>query len=321
MHPQFSKKFCIQEIEEPSGIVVGFRSISGDFRRALPVANGPTVIVGGSQIFAFITEDNALHVGLLSELETSLRGFSRRRPDSLAIALQIMELIGDDDDKRRARIRMRSHILSRAGNTAARAFYEGSVLRSLLWEKLIKGASSSEAAARILRARSKIGLSVETEGSVTIDLSTLDPKDYDGTSNLHLSYELQREVDFISDDSGPSGHALHPSYRAVIEAISQAGGRNLISFDAVDSLIDGDASLEYLEDFFSTLSREGISISEVGLENGEDEIEYLFPDYPPFLYGLQGIPIDSSNGRGRRNTVAGGPSIWSRIIRFFSSER
>src|SRR5437870_1787053 len=104
--------------------------------------------------------DGPPNVGDLDKLRPLLRDFVASFPNHAAIILQILELIGDPAEKREARHRMRSMVLDSAGTEAAYSFYEGSLLRSALWDHLRAYATDENAARRILGLRSRVGVNI-----------------------------------------------------------------------------------------------------------------------------------------------------------------
>ena len=194
--------FAVQEVDEYSLLIAGFRVLVGELAKEIKIVDGPMVRIFGPQIYAFITEDGIPHAGTLTEIEPILRDFLSRCPDRVAISLQIAELIGTSQEQHTARTRMRHVIRDRSGAASAHSFYEVSALHSALWDRVVKGAPSAQAADRILRSRSRIHPTVRTDGAITIDLSLLDPKDYSGTTSERIEEMLSTE--FIAVEPGES---------------------------------------------------------------------------------------------------------------------
>jgi hypothetical protein len=182
----------VQEIDERLDLVIGFKVLDGDTSAAIAPRNRAVSIVGKPQIYVFVTEDGCAHAGPLSELETTLRTFVIAHPNHPAVCLQIAELIGTLEEKREARQQMTRVIAERSGSGAAQAFYQGSVLRKVLWDHLLAAAPNGAAAARILLARRRLGLNIAKDGVVTLDLSSLDPADY-RNSEAELLREISNE--------------------------------------------------------------------------------------------------------------------------------
>jgi hypothetical protein len=196
--PGESNVWLVQEVDELSGVVAGFKILEGDVNSPIPVANGPTSRVGGPLIYAFVTEDGVGQAGTLVTLGPLLQAFIIRRPERSAIKLQIAELIGTTEEKRAARTAMRRTVLERSGETAAHRFYEGSMLRHVLWARLIANASDEDAARRILALRKRTNVKVGASGEIILDLSALSPSDYSGTTAGILTKELEAEFERIA---------------------------------------------------------------------------------------------------------------------------
>jgi hypothetical protein len=75
-------------------------------------------------------------------------------------------------------------------------------MRSVVWDRLVAGATNVEAARRILRRRSNIRLQIELNGSVSLDLSALDSKDYSKIDISQLTSEIQNELQYVTPVDG-----------------------------------------------------------------------------------------------------------------------
>jgi tetratricopeptide (TPR) repeat protein len=180
----------VQEIDEYRNRVSGFRVLEGDTSTEREIVSGPSSRIGETQIYAFVAEDGTPHVGTLKKIEPALRSFCDQVSSRPAVSLQIAELIGNAKEKQAARVRMRRIIERRSGPSTANAFYEGSVIRTELWDRLLANASGEDAAKRILNARSRLAAMIQPDGSISLELSAIDPSDYVGTT----SAELQRDL-------------------------------------------------------------------------------------------------------------------------------
>jgi hypothetical protein len=156
-HPALTTLGAVQEIDEQSDIVRGFRPLEGDLEEAFQLKDGWFSIIGCPQLYVFVNEYGDVHIGTLPNITGELNDFCRRCPDDIPIVLQIAELIGRTDEKRVARKQMKAIIAQQSGAAAAHSFYFGSVLRKVLWDELIAKATDANAVARILAARSHIG--------------------------------------------------------------------------------------------------------------------------------------------------------------------
>jgi hypothetical protein len=78
---------------------------------------------------------------------------------------------------------MRRVIHEGSGASAAKAFYEGSVVRATMWDRLVREAWNSRAAKRILQARNKISGYINPDSSIKFDLSALNETDYTNSAN------------------------------------------------------------------------------------------------------------------------------------------
>src|SRR5262245_40804728 len=106
-HPTNPNLRLIQDVDEVTGKIGGFRALDGHISSPDVISLvGPLAQPGGDVIYAFIGEDRSIHAGTLTEIESELRDFLNRNSKRTAVALQIFELIGSDQDKKHARSAM-----------------------------------------------------------------------------------------------------------------------------------------------------------------------------------------------------------------------
>jgi hypothetical protein len=91
-------------------------------------------------------------------------------------------------------------IRTRTGIGSARDFYEGSVLRAALWERVLRMASSAEAAQRIVQVRSKLNATFD-KGKIRLDLTALPPEDRATIDEHKLAADLEAEFSPVFSDS------------------------------------------------------------------------------------------------------------------------
>jgi hypothetical protein len=193
----------VQEIDELTGHISNFRLLETNDRMAPCIeVSRPLLKVRTGQfpVHAFIDEKGKVHIGTLEQLGNILRAFLSSHPNSTALKLQIVEMIGDDYEKKISRIKMRNLVASTSGSNAARAFYEGSALRVTLWQRLASLAGSEEAARRILDARSKLSATITEDGSIKINLEALSPEDREAINQEQLQNELKNDFSEIEVD-------------------------------------------------------------------------------------------------------------------------
>ena len=166
----------VQVNDEITGRITEFLSLDDAKPQIIPVA-GHSVAVGDEKIYAFMASLEEIRVGTLDALRTALEQFAEANASRAGLVLQIRELIGSHEEKKIARIRMQTLLLEEQGKIAAQSFYEGSVLRAVLWECLVSIALNREMARRILSVRSRLRAQVTANGSIALDLSALSPDD------------------------------------------------------------------------------------------------------------------------------------------------
>jgi hypothetical protein len=189
----------VQEQDEYRDVVGAFKTLEGPLSKGIPVLETKVATLGGPTLHAFRTPDGVLHVGTLEELRPTLVNFTEAG-EHPAVILQIRELIGDTNQKARARMIMFERIRSRTGVGSARDFYEGSALRAALWERILRMATSAEAAQRILRVRSKLDATLDG-GKIRLDLSALAPEDRASIDECKLVRDLEAEFGSVAQDS------------------------------------------------------------------------------------------------------------------------
>jgi hypothetical protein len=237
--PAAMNRWLVQDVDEASERIAGFRKLEDHESEVIPITNGPIAHVNGPQIYTFVTKDGKVIAGELRELEPILRAFLDHSVEN-AVRLQIVELVGTATEKRNERQRMRQIILQKSGPVAAESFYQGSVLRIALWGVLLSKASDKDAAKRILMARNKVDIRVEQNGEINVDLSALNPEDYSNLPTSQIISNLEEEFQPIRGhmkmtESSPGSFTKNfgwnqrpPGLRALYDAI-QAGFGGIIA--------------------------------------------------------------------------------------------
>jgi hypothetical protein len=185
-HPTDPQLLVIQEVDELSGRVCAFRSFEHQKSQLVHVAAGSSVGIDEEQLYAFFVTPNNVSIGTLATLRATLERFAETNPSRGALILQIKELIGSDQEKKVARVQMRKLLLDAQGAAAARSFYEGSVLRSVLWNRLLSVATSKEMSKRILQVRGRLSASINQYGQIVLDLAALSEEDRAAIDNTKL---------------------------------------------------------------------------------------------------------------------------------------
>lgn len=134
-------------------------------------------------------------------MSPALRSFASRFPSRHSIVLQIAELIGKPQEKKQARLAMRGAVARVAGARSARAYYEGSALRSAVWANLLAAAPSAEIARRILSVRARLGASVNAHGNLELHLDALDPSDRVLIDEENLKRAILTEFALVGGES------------------------------------------------------------------------------------------------------------------------
>jgi hypothetical protein len=197
-YPDDPSLLAVQEIDELNGRIRGFRILE-DSNAPLISVPRLTASVGDDQVYAFISSSNAVHVGSLQALRPSLASFAEANFLRHSIIVQIKELIGTGEEKKVARARMRKFLLEEQGAAAARSYYEGSVLRSILWNCLLCVATDSEMAKRILLARGQLSATVKSDGTIALDLSALSEEDQQSLDHAELIAAILLEFEPAPD--------------------------------------------------------------------------------------------------------------------------
>ncbi|MET4480834.1 hypothetical protein [Bradyrhizobium sp. F1.13.3] len=189
----------MQEIDELTGRVAGFRILE-DFQSPIqPLESSLTASIGDPQVYAFVPTATSMHAGSLRVLRPRLASFAEANPNRHGIVVQIRELIGTGQEKKVARARMRTLLLEQQGAAAARSYYEGSVLKSILWSCLLASAIDAPMCRRILHARGQLSASVNADGTISIDLSSLSADDQKHIDIEKLISEIMLEFELPPD--------------------------------------------------------------------------------------------------------------------------
>jgi hypothetical protein len=202
-HPHSANARLIQEVDELTDVVARFVTLQNYNFEGVSLSGQPQVyaVLGQPMIYAFFTEDAVAHVGTLDELAATLEAFVHRKPRGDAVALQIIELMGHLDQKKLARTTFRNEIRNSVGLKAAQAFYEGSILRSSLWQRLLSRAPSTDFAQRILGVRSQLSAEI-VDGKIQLDLRALEEEDRAQIDQDRLEAELLEEFVGLGMEAG-----------------------------------------------------------------------------------------------------------------------
>lgn len=193
-HQTETHKVTIQEVDEVTGRITSFRSLEQtDFPSIR--ANGPSLMVGDKPIYAFFSTAEDVHVGTLDILRPMLEKVAEDSSSRQDLVLQIRELIGSADEKKIARVRMQRQILKEHGIVAARSFYEGSVLQSVMWSCLLSTTTNERMARRILKARPSLSATITSTGKITLDLLALSEQDRAAIDSSKLLTMILLEFD------------------------------------------------------------------------------------------------------------------------------
>jgi hypothetical protein len=193
-HPVDSSMYMIQVIDELTGTVSGFKAFKPEEGVTPTPVTGAVVQVGDSPVYAFIAGAD-VHAGNLNTLSPVLSSFAKEHPEKKSLILQISELIGTDQEKKVARLGMRTLLMEKQGAAAAHSFYEGSVLRSALWRRLLAAATDSAMAQRILSIRARLSAKVTDTGTVQLDLMALPREDRTAIDETNIISEILQEFD------------------------------------------------------------------------------------------------------------------------------
>lgn len=166
----------IQSIDELTGRVGSFLKLQDRDARIVHL-QGPSASIGDKQIYVFVLAPANVQIGTLQSIGPVLKSYLKSENSDPSTILQIQELIGTNYEKKIARIKMRKALLNDYGPATARSFYEGSVLKAVLWDRLLAAASNEEMAKRILKNRGKLNAEINSEGSIKLDISALTQED------------------------------------------------------------------------------------------------------------------------------------------------
>lgn len=188
----------VQEINEINGLVSGFRILEDQNSHIIQCSLTCIAQVGYPYVYVFVDSANFVVAGTISMIGESLKFYADEYKQNAALSLQIAELVGSVEEKQLANLKMREAITEKSGEMAAFRFYEGSVLRTRLWEFLLSKARDSEAAQRILSSRSRISAKIDIEGNISIDLSAISESDIYFIDKKEIETRLKEDLVQIS---------------------------------------------------------------------------------------------------------------------------
>jgi hypothetical protein len=200
-HPDNFAMKLVQDIDQISGKVSGFRVLEDADLALVAVSNVAQSAVGEDIIYAFLNDDGNAYAGTSLQLADLLRKFAKRNPTRQSTNLQIIELIGTNHEKKVARVNMRQTIVQQAGANAAASFY-GGALRSILWSVLVGGAQNEEIAKRILKVRSQLNASIEN-GVLIFDLNAISSEDRATIDENDLEAKILAEFELMPTNGLP----------------------------------------------------------------------------------------------------------------------
>jgi hypothetical protein len=199
-HPVDPNVRLVQEVDEFRNVIAGFKVLDDDLSSSeVSSLFGPAAKIGGDIVHVFITEDGRAYAGTIAELRSILMDYVNHHSERRAVILQIQELIGTGYEKRIARSNMRDVVQRYAGTKSAQAFYQGSTLRTALWQHLLALAPNDAAAKRILAARKRLSAEVDSDGTIKLDLTALAPTDRALFDEQKIVAQLKAEFDTASD--------------------------------------------------------------------------------------------------------------------------
>ena len=147
--------FYIQEIDEVSGDVIAFRTITIARSDVVTLSSSREVAPGDRAIYVFV-QDGVPEVGDLQELEPTFRKFTDKHKEEIAVILQISELSGASVTRREARFKMSRLIYSTSGPDAEHMFYSVSTSRQVLWGIVAKNCKKEDTGTALTELRKLI---------------------------------------------------------------------------------------------------------------------------------------------------------------------
>ena len=204
--PSDPKRFFLQRLDELGKQIAAFEAFDEtEGLESLP-SEGPAARIGTDPIYVFY-EGRKYYAGPLNSLEGYLRDFSARHVRKSEVNLQISELIGTIDEKRKARIQMERFISQQSGRDAAQEFYRRSTLHASLWSHLLAGAPNKQSAAHISASQHLFKATLSAEGKISLDLSALNSAHYALTNIEEIIRCLEMEFQPIGatkDEANPA---------------------------------------------------------------------------------------------------------------------
>lgn len=187
-------RWFVQDVNEYTGEVIGYQEISGvsssHLRKIQPT---PAPRLGAAPTYVFLSADGKTFRGPLSKIGARLKALLKANKLSPALNVQIADLVGTQKQKVAARREMFALLKVQQGESAARAYYEGSALRSALWDGLLARAPDAAAAERFIRVRSMILPSIDKAGVLSVDVSAAPEGDRSWMAADELVNDLREE--------------------------------------------------------------------------------------------------------------------------------
>jgi hypothetical protein len=156
--PVFQSKdghYLVQHVSEFDGRIERFDRVDTSGTELVRAQSSLEVSSGDYAHYSFVNESKAWHIGTLKDMKPELIRFYNKCSDYIFLNLQIAELVGSNEMRVEARLRVHQSLAGRAGHAASRAFVVAT-LRHSLWSCLWDSARNREAAMDLILCRRQI---------------------------------------------------------------------------------------------------------------------------------------------------------------------
>lgn len=187
-----SNDFFVQTIDEYTGRVTGLTKLDNDDAlQIVPAYSLVRVKVGDPPILAFVDRDGNQHIGPVGAITAALKlNLGDQTPPYVKV--QIAALIGDADDRAKARMATMMAINESSGQAAGRSYISSS-LRLAFWNEL-EGAAKDQGASNSLRQlRASANAFYNQQGEPEIEVSDIPEELLDGISLDRIREKLFEE--------------------------------------------------------------------------------------------------------------------------------
>lgn len=262
-----STELFVQEIDEVTNRICGFRSVESNDQDARIVTSALKTSLGEAPVYCLQFEEKPPAIGTAAALKPYFLAILADDSSPVGLKIQVAEIIGIASSRKKAKEQFDREIS--VTNPSSGMAYHRSVARTALWRKLSSAAIDHEARQRFILSRSFADVEVGLDGTISLELGDLQRSDFPSIDFDTLAAEIEKEIgrfDFATNDNrdaaelrveeeisadslkrflndvvGPDGRITRTSYFRTVRLLDRLG---FASLEQVHDAIRGYNGLE-----------------------------------------------------------------------------